>query len=178
MTQNSSDYWDVSVTDSGDFMVTHESTDEHKVVLWCSEWAVFQTGGTSWLSTDTWWFGSHVGASSLAADFNPAAMLAWRAKWLLSLCVGTMQARLESCFSARGARTGSIRSSTLHSADPGYHPNFQSSQAEAAIKPWGSAGGELGLSFTPLKLNLFLIYTEQTLLQRHLLISNHRTAAL
>lgn len=42
--------------------------------------------------------------------------------------------------------------------DPGYYPNFQSSQAEAVIKPWRSVEGALGHLFTPLKHKRFLIY--------------------
>lgn len=66
---------------------------------------------------------------------------------------------VQPAFVSWKGRTGSVRNSTLHLPGPGYRSNFQSSQAEAVIKPRGSVEGELGHLFTPLKHKHFQIYT-------------------
>lgn len=75
-------------------------------------------------------------------------------------------------------RTGSVRNSTLHPLGPGYRSNFQSSQAEAVIKPRGSVEGETGHLFTPLNQTLPDLYITNTQFAASALRIDLKTAAL
>lgn len=75
-------------------------------------------------------------------------------------------------------RTGSVQNSTLHPVKPGYHPNFQSSQAEAVIKPWRKENLDTYSLLWSTNTSWFIHNKQYLLLQCHLLISKHWPVAL